>query len=341
MFCLLVGFATGLSRMGWDLNILATSLHHGAIMVGGFLGTLISLEKVIPLRRKILLAIPAMSGASVILFLLGIPTASFVLLVLASASLSGVFLYYLAKGKELIYVLMSAGGLCWLTGNLILMNMHFYPSAFPWWLGFMLFIITSERLELTKFLPVKNSMKGLLAALLIAYLAGVVISFHSGGQVISGFALVAIALWLMNFDLVAISIRKGGLQKFIGIALLAGYVAMMLTGIFMIASRQQVLAYDATLHTFFLGFVFSMIFAHGPIILPGVLGISAKPWHRILYLWLFLLHSSWMMRVVADVFLDFNLRKMSGWITTLGITGYFVSMGILTMRSQGRHAKEL
>ncbi|MDQ2657731.1 MAG: hypothetical protein M3Y60_09950, partial [Bacteroidota bacterium] len=143
------------------------------------------------------------------------------------------------------------------------------------------------------------------------------------------------------YDLVGISIRRTGLQKFIGTALLSGYVAMMLTGIFMISFRQQVLAYDATLHTFFLGFVFSMIFAHGPVILPGVLGISAKPWHKMLYLWLFLLHGSWATRVLADILLDFELRKISGWVTAVAITGYFISMGILTMRSHFRHAKVL
>lgn len=32
--------------------------------------------------------------------------------------------------------------------------------------------------------------------------------------------------------------------------------------------------YDAMLHTIFLGFVFSMIFAHAPIILPTITGLS-------------------------------------------------------------------
>ncbi len=327
--------------MGWDLNILTISLHHGAIMVGGFLGTLISLEKVIPLKKKVLLAIPASSGASVILFFAGIPTASFLLLILASAALSGVFLYYFLKEKDLIYLLMTGGGVCWLVGNMVLASSHFYPSAFPWWMGFILFIITAERLELTKFLPVKDTLKQLLAGLLMTYLAGVVVSFHAGGQWISGIALIAISLWLMRYDLVGISIHRRGLQKFIGTALLSGYFVMMLTGIFMISFRQQALAYDATLHTFFIGFVFSMIFAHGPVILPGVLGISAKPWNRMLYLWLFLLHGSWVTRVAADILLDFELRKISGWVTTVAITGYFISMGILTMRSQFRHAKVL
>ena len=94
LISLLAGLATGLNRMGWDLNIVRTSLHHGAIMVGGFLGTLISLEKIIPLKNRSLYLIPVLSGMSVIFFFCGMPRLSFSLLLLASAALTCVFIYY-------------------------------------------------------------------------------------------------------------------------------------------------------------------------------------------------------------------------------------------------------
>ena len=111
---LLTGLATGLNRMGWDLNVVNTSLHHGAIMVGGFLGTLISLEKVIPLKNRSLYLIPMLSGMSVIFFFCGMPQISFIFLMLASAALTGVFLYYWLKERNIIYVLMVGGALRWL-----------------------------------------------------------------------------------------------------------------------------------------------------------------------------------------------------------------------------------
>lgn len=341
MFSLLVGFATGLSRMGWDLNILPTSLHHGAIMVGGFLGTLISLEKIIPLKKKLLFLIPVFSGASVISFFTNAPTTSFLLLVLASSGLSGVFLTYYFKEKSLIYLLMLAGSLCWLTGNLVLITINFYPSAFPWWLAFILLIITAERLEMTRFLPVKERSKRWLVFFLVLYIAGVLLSFHSGGDWVSGMALIAVSLWLMQHDIIGISIKKSGLPKFIAIALLTGYISMLFTGVFLIAFTNQVLAYDAILHTFFLGFVFSMIFAHGPVILPGVLGIAVKPYHNVLYMWLFLLHASWITRIAADLLLHFDLRKMSGLVSTVCILGYFATVATLTIKQMHRHAKVL
>ncbi|MEX2233657.1 MAG: hypothetical protein WD824_15945 [Cyclobacteriaceae bacterium] len=80
------------------------------------------------------------------------------------------------------------------------------------------------------------------------------------------------------------------------------------------------------MHTFFLGFVFSMIFAHGPIILPGVLEIFVKPYSKILYAWLVLLHLSWIIRVARDIILEFQIRKISGIISTVSILCYFVTV---------------
>ena len=338
---LLTGLATGLNRMGWDLNVVNTSLHHGAIMVGGFLGTLISLEKVIPLKNRSLYLIPMLSGMSVIFFFCGMPQISFIFLMLASAALTGVFLYYWLEERNIIYVLMVGGALCWMVGNVLLLSSRLYPTAFPWWLGFILLIITAERVELTKFLPVSESNKRWLLFFLIIYIAGVLLSFHAGGQRVSGFALVATSVWLMKYDIVGIAIKKSKLQKFIAVALLCGYISMLLAGIFMLAFTDQVMAYDAIVHTFFLGFAFSMIFAHGPVILPGVLGIAAKPWHPVLYIWLFVLHASWIIRVVADVRVEFALRQASGWLTAACIPGYFLSIAVLTITSQRRHAKVL
>jgi len=46
---LLTGLWAGLIRSGWNFPGTPLAVHHGAIMVGGFLTTLIILEKVVPL----------------------------------------------------------------------------------------------------------------------------------------------------------------------------------------------------------------------------------------------------------------------------------------------------
>jgi hypothetical protein len=334
ILCLLAGLWSGLNRIGWSLAPLPAIAHHGAIMVGGFLGTLISLEKIIPLKQKFLYSIPLTSALSVVFFIVDQPSLAILLLTLASIGFAGVLSYYFSRQRSLIYILMLAGAAQWLIGNTMLLTKQFYPLAFPWWMGFVLFIITSERLELMNFLPVSSSSKKLLISLLVIFVIGVLLSFHGVGNVVCGISVAGVSLWLMKNDLVGINIRKHRLTKFVAVSLLAGYIALLLTGVLLVTLSNQWFAYDVIVHTFFIGFVFSMIFAHGPVILPGVLGTSIKPFHKILYVWLFAMQGSWVLRIFADVLAAFSLRQISGMLSTSAIVAYFISMVVITFRSR-------
>ena len=59
------------------------------------------------------------------------------------------------------------------------------------------------------------------------------------------------------------------------------------------------LAYDAALHAIFVGFVFSMVLGHAPIIVPAVLRVR-YPYHPVLYLALAVLHASLVVRVFVS-----------------------------------------
>jgi len=58
-------------------------------------------------------------------------------------------------------------------------------------------------------------------------------------------------------------------------------------------------AYDAALHAIFVGFVFSMVFGHAPVIVPAVLRVPL-PYHPALYGPLALLHASLVLRVFVS-----------------------------------------
>lgn len=334
MLSLITGLLAGLHRIGWTLPLSGISPNHGAIMVGGFLGTLITLEKIIPLKKNILYVFPIISGSSVVLFFIGEPAYSVLCLMTASAGLSIVFLIYLVRERSMIYFLMFAGAACWLTGNMLLIIHNFYPISLPWWMAFVLLIITAERLELMKFLPVSRTQKSVFIGMLIIFLIGCTISFHGIGSYLAAFALFGASIWLMRHDVVALNLKKEDLPRYVGVALLSGYFALLLSGLFLLLLTNQPLGYDILVHSFFIGFVFSMIFAHGPIILPGVLGISVKPYHPIFYVWLALLHGSWITRTISDITLDMQLRKYSGLISAVAIIGYFLSLAVVTSRSQ-------
>lgn len=323
---LLIGIMAGLIRIGWSFSIDSIAAHHGAIMVGGFLGTLILLEKVIPLKIKILFALPVVNALSLVMIIPEFYHIGQICLITGAIGLLVVFMLYFRKQpRDLSVMLMIAGACCQITGHIMLVTKQFYPMAFPWWMGFILFVIVGERVELSKFLPVTKQNKYLLLGILFLFLIGILLPFHGMGKYLSGIALVSIALWLLRYDVISIAIKKNGLTRFSAAALMTGCLALMLTGVFLISLPDLPFAYDAMVHTFFLGFAFSMIFAHGPIILPGVLGLNVKPYHPLLYLPLIAMIGSLMLRLLADTMvLSYTVRQWSGWISAGSILVYFM-----------------
>ncbi len=337
---LIIGMVAGLIRIGWGIPINEIAIHHGALMVGGFLGTLILLEKVIPLKNKVFLILPLLNALGLLMIIPGLFNLGLLFLMAGSISLLSVFVYYiLQQPHEISNKIMATGALCQIIGHLMLFSKHFYPAAFPWWMGFILFVIVGERVELSKFLPVTQMAKKLLVVLFIIFLLGLTLPFHGIGKFLSGLSLVGISLWLLRHDVISIGLKKKGMTHFSAFALLAGCVALMLTGIFLISLPDIPFAYDAIIHTFFIGFAFSMIFAHGPIILPGVLGLIVKPYHPILYIPLCASLISLVVRLVADINLLPNIfRLWSGWGSVISILFYFIVLAIITF-AKVAHAK--
>ncbi len=324
---LILGVLAGFGRLGMSFPLSYAVVNHGAVMVGGFLGTLVSLEKVIPLKKRALLIIPATSGLAILPFVNGMFLTGASLLLAASTGLTIVYMVYASRQHALYLYVMLGGAVCWAVGNSVLLYGRFFPAAFPWWMGFLLFTIVGERLELSKFLPVSNTIRAFLLVFLILVVAGLIIPFHRYGTYVAGVGMSGAAVWLMRFDMVGLSLRKSGLTRFIGYALMCGYCALMLEGVFLLALPDVPFAYDIIVHTFFLGFVFSMIFAHGPIILPGVLGLAVKPYHPFFYVPLVLLEASVLVRIVADMnLLPYEARITSAWMTATAMVLYFVTL---------------
>jgi hypothetical protein len=331
---LICGMLAGLVRLGWNFPLGSVATHHGAIMVGGFLGTLILLEKVIPLKKKILFVFPVINALSLIMI---VPTfnktGQTFLIIGAVGMLLVLTLYFIKYPSDLSNLLMMAGAFSLLIGHIMLISKQFYPMAFPWWMGFILLTIVGERIELSKFLPVTQSHKNILLSFLCIFIVGLCLPFHTYGKYLSGAALILVSIWLMRHDVISVAIKKDGLTKFSASALLAGCVFLMLTGILLICIPDIPYGYDAIVHTFFLGFAFTMIFAHGPIILPGVLGFGVKPYHPSMYLPLTTLVASLIVRLLADTaLLSYSLRIWSGWISAGSILLYFILLFSFTIR---------
>jgi hypothetical protein len=78
------------------------------------------------------------------------------------------------------------------------------------------------------------------------------------------------------------------------------------------------------LHAIFLGFVFSMIFAHAPIILPTITGL-ALPFQNSFYIHAALLHISLLVRVAGDLGVWLSFQQWSGFLSTLAILLFLIN----------------
>ena len=78
LLSLLTGIWSGWIRIGFDFPLSSVSGNHGAMMVGGFIGTLICLERALGFKNKIALFIPAISSLSIFFFLIQMQNIAFV-----------------------------------------------------------------------------------------------------------------------------------------------------------------------------------------------------------------------------------------------------------------------
>ncbi|SMD45977.1 hypothetical protein SAMN00777080_4650 [Aquiflexum balticum DSM 16537] len=332
---LLTGILGGWTRLGYsEWNISGAASNHGTLMVGGFLGTLISLERAMVMKNKFWLLFPLISGLSIpVLLWLGWPTVGVALLFIASLGLMAIMYLQTIKHPVLYQFIMSVGAASWLLGNFMLLNTGLVAAAVPWWMGFLLLTIVGERLELSKFLPTPKWAKKGLALILGFFILGIWLPFHGSGSFLMGLSVLLVSVWLLYFDMAKIASKKSGQFKYIGIGLRVGYLWLFLNGVILVFSIHHPLYYDLFLHTFFLGFTFSMIWAHAPIILPMVLNIKEKPYHPILWFGWSIFQLSLVGRIASSILKAPDLRSVFGFINGWSIMTMFALMaGVVILK---------
>jgi hypothetical protein len=190
-------------------------------------------------------------------------------------------------------------------------------------------MIAGERRELARLRSPKPLVRVWFRLAVIILLAGLILSpweFRLGVR-IAGAGMIAMALWLLRYDLAWQNIKQPGLPCFMAAGLIAGYFWLAIGGIFWIWFARFFGAgplYDAMVHTVFLGFVFSMIFAHGPIILPAITHMSL-PFHYRFYIHAGLLHLSLLVRIAGDLALLPGGQQWGGMLSALAILMFLLS----------------
>lgn len=339
VLALLFALWAGLIRIGWALPAFPNlSVAHGPLMVSGFLGVLIPLERAVAIRQKWMFAVPVVAGLGWIALLL-VPFIGGILLTLASLGTLMILGVMVRREPHAHTITMFAGVLAWVVGNFLWMFGFPIFRIVYLWMAFLVLTIGGERLELSRVLRPAPGQLRLFGVIVAALFAGTILPlFDLGwGARLSGLALLSLSLWFLKNDLATRNIRHPNpLTRYIASCLFAGFIWLALGGLLFLYFGGLYAGpfYDAALHAVFVGFVISMIFGHAPIIFPAILGlpISYRP---AFYAQLILLHLSLIIRILGDLTNQFEIRRWGGLLNEVAIL-LFLGMTVYSILSARR-----
>lgn len=326
---LLAGLDAGLLLLGLPAPVTTERLPdaHGMVMVLGFVGTVVALERAVALRRREGFAAPALLGAGGLLVITPAPLwVGQGAMAAGAAALVGVYVPLWRRQRDNSVLVQAFGAVLATAGALLWLGRMPVAHLLPWLTGFVVLTIAGERLELARVsLLASGTVSQLIGLAALTTLATVLtLLWPLIGYPVLGLSLVALVAWLMAHDVARRTIRAKGLTRFMAGCLLAGYVWLGVAGaIWAVAGAvTEGPAYDGVIHAVFLGFTMSMIMAHAPVILPAVLRCRL-PYHPVMIAPPVLLHASLLLRLcVGDAHGVELARQIGGALNVVALLGF-------------------
>ncbi|WP_353988545.1 hypothetical protein [Ruicaihuangia caeni] len=340
---LLAGLDAALLLLGLPAPITTDRMQllHAPLMVFGFIGTLVILERAVAVKHWWAFSAPLLSGASGILLLTEAPLAvgqtGFVLAMIALLFVYGAVWRRQASRAIAVQALGAVNGL---GAALLWLGDVGIPHLAPSMAAFLVLTIVGERIELARISPRMNSRAerlGLAAAGVVAASATTAPLWPAAGYPLLGAALAALVVWLFAYDVATRLVRATGLPRYAAWCLLAGYGWLAVAaGIWLLSGDPtDGVAYDAVLHAVFLGFVLSMIMAHAPIILPAVLR-RKLPYRPMFYVPVLLLHASLLLRIAVGDARGVHAMVQVGGALNVTAVLLFVVLAVISAVRGGR-----
>jgi hypothetical protein len=305
MLALLAGLWAALLMLGLDVPTPRPDFAevHGPLMVLGFLGTLITLERAVAIDVPAGYLTPTAAGLGALALILGLPLAvGQLLLAAAGAGLVGLYVAAARRQASLHLAVMAAGAVAWVVAVCLWLAGRDVALLVPWLAGFLVLTIAGERLELARVIRVTGTARATFTGAVAIFATGLAVSVvtASAGVRVAGIGLLALAGWLAVHDVSRRTIRQPGLTRYMAVCLLTGYGWLATGGVLWLrfATLSDGPAFDAMLHALFLGFVISMVFAHAPVIMPAVFR-AAVPYRRHFYAHVALMHASLLLRLIG------------------------------------------
>jgi hypothetical protein len=283
----------GVEAMAWPGR---AALHHAALMIGGLLATVIAIERAVAVRHRWAFAAPFASSAAALLLLIGWSSAAAWLMVAAALAFTGACMVVVRRQAAEHTRLLLLAALAWLAGTVSFALGG--GATVAWWFVFLLLTIVAERVEMARLMPHRPNAQRALHATIACLLLGAALTTAAPrvGAVLYGGSLTALAAWLARNDIARRTVAAPGLGRYMAVCLLAGYAWLAVAGVAWAATALGAPARDAALHGLGLGFVFSMIMGHAPVILPAVSRVKLR-FGAFFYVPVAALHASLVVRL--------------------------------------------
>lgn len=339
---MLAGLDAGLLLLGLPAPISTDRLPqvHGMMMVLGFVGTLICLERAVALRQAVAYVAPGLLGVGSLLLLTPLPLAVGQALMLGgTVGLGAIYVLLWRRQRDDAVLVEALGAVLAIGAAALWLGGTEVPLLVPWLTGFLVLTIAGERLELARLTMAPNAgvtLVGLAAAVIATVVASLL--WPVVGWSLLGLAMLALTAWLVRHDVAWRTIRARGVTRYMAASMLAGYFWLTVTGaIWLLGPATEGPAYDASVHAVFLGFTMSMIMAHAPVIMPAILR-RPLPWRPAMWVPLGLLQVSLVVRLYLGDGWDLPVaQQVGGALNELALLG-FAAVVVWSMVSAARRA---
>ncbi len=348
----IAGLTGALALLGYlgGTRAAALAVDHGPLMIFGFVGGAIGLERTVAVRTLWSWLGPLSSAAGVITLLAGLPVAVPALLFTASFLILGQVYATVHRRQATLAVLAQAVGVVGAVSATLIWGFGTgdFAAAMPPAVVFVVATIIGERLELARIPVTAGNPEPVITGLVLALAAAGILFIPAPelGYPLMGLLLVAIAVVTARADVARRLVRAGGLPRFSAVCMLLGYGWLLLAGVLWLAFARTTTGflYDAAVHAVFLGFVVSMIFAHAPIILTAVIR-RPLPYHPVMYVAVALLHGGLALRLFGDAREAVTLWQLGGVINVVAVlafllTGVVLSVGASRRQQQARQTRQ-
>jgi len=232
--CILMGLDAALLRLNLPAPIDGTRLAalHGPLMLVGFLGTVIALERAVAARAPWAFLAPLGNAAGCLALLAGAPdVVGRGLMTIATCILCAIYLRVHRRAPSAAVDVEAMGAAALLLGDILWMGGRGIEDVVALWLLFPTLTIVGERLELARIAFLDELVETVVEALSgAAVLGACLLLVAQGSHLVVGPALLGLAVVMAYYDVARRTVRAGGGVRFMAASMLAGYVWLAVAG---------------------------------------------------------------------------------------------------------------